>query len=115
MKSSAVSMVSQAMMGKKASMVVAITSAMILPVIRVVGAVGGSLQPQHEPIDQRQPHRRTSQGTERFSGNRNPAIHLPPLNRFQSTSTSTAGAVVCEADDFMSTMKEFDDGVNNRT
>ena len=26
---------------------------------------GGSLRPQHEPIDQRQPHRRTSQGTER--------------------------------------------------
>jgi len=26
---------------------------------------GGSLRPQQEPIDQRQPHRRTSQGTER--------------------------------------------------
>ncbi|KAK1738261.1 hypothetical protein QTG54_010930 [Skeletonema marinoi] len=48
----------------------------------------------------------------KFSGNRNPTIHMPPLNRFQSNST--AGAVVCEADDFMSTMKEFDDEVQQQ-
>eukprot|EP00984_Skeletonema_dohrnii_P003815 scaffold1311_cov140-Skeletonema_dohrnii-CCMP3373.AAC.2 len=41
-----------------------------------------------------------------------PTIHMPPLNRFQSTST--AGAVVCEADDFMNTMKEFDDEVQQQ-
>jgi len=48
----------------------------------------------------------------KFSGNRNPTIHMPPLNRFQSNST--AGAVVCEADDFISTMKDFDDEVQQQ-
>ena len=35
------------------------------------------------------------------------SMHMPPLSRFQSNST--AAAVVCETDDFLKTMKEFDE------
>ncbi len=46
------------------------------------------------------------------SNDQNPIICRPSLNRFQSISN--AGAVICETDDFVSTMNEFDDEVQQQ-
>jgi hypothetical protein len=46
------------------------------------------------------------------SHDRNPVIAMPQLNRFQSTNTT--GAVVCDTDDFLCTMEEFNDEVQRQ-
>ncbi len=46
------------------------------------------------------------------SDDQNPTIGMPSFNRL--TSSGTAGAVVCETDDFVRTMRDFDDEVQKQ-